>query len=254
MLKVVIIGSGNVARHLYDAISASSSVAVVQVVGRNPKTLAYFENHTAVTTEFGKIIENDICIIAVNDDAIQAVSEAIPKENGIIVHTSGNTPLGILSQHGQHGVLYPLQTLRSKRGINFKSVPVCLEANTPEGLIHLKELGDAISDQVYVVDSERRKKLHLAAVFVNNFSNHLFYIGNAICQENNLDFKMLVPLIHETCLRIDTVSPYDAQTGPARRGDKGTLEGHLQQLDNSSYKTIYSILSQSIQTTYGKEL
>ncbi|WP_149302918.1 Rossmann-like and DUF2520 domain-containing protein [Pareuzebyella sediminis] len=254
MIKVVIIGSGNVAQHLFNEFYTNELVVVLQVAGRNPDTLKPFAKKVAVTTDLHQMAEADIYIIAVNDDSIQAVSESISSKNAIVVHTSGSMPMNLLSNHEYFGVFYPLQTLSENREVNLRETPICLEANTSMALQQLEVLATSISNHVYKVDSEQRGKLHLAAVFVNNFTNHLYHIGYRICQENNLDFEMLIPLIRETSQKIDSVSPNEAQTGPARRGDQGTIAAHLDQLDNSDYKAIYSVLSKSIQNIYGKEL
>jgi hypothetical protein len=112
-------------------------------------------------------------------------------------------------------------------------------------------LAGSISDDVREISSDQRKSLHLAAVFVNNFTNHLFQIGNELCGEHRLPFDILLPLIRETVQKLDHLSPLDAQTGPARRNDQKTMENHLHQLDNKNYKDIYTLLSKSINEKYG---
>ncbi|NNE77826.1 MAG: DUF2520 domain-containing protein [Pricia sp.] len=254
MIEVVIIGSGNVGKHLFDALKTSKSVSIAQIVGRNIDTLNYFGGSVDTTTDFSEIKEADIYIIAVNDDSIASVSELVRNKSGVIAHTSGSMSIDVLSNHNRFGVFYPLQTLSRAHEVDFKSIPICVEAHNDNDLRLLMKLAGKVSDSVYEVDSNQRKKLHLAAVFVNNFTNHLYQIGSHICQENGLSFEMLHPLLLETAKKVKTLSPYDAQTGPARRNDTATIESHLEQLTNSDYKEIYAVLTKSIQQVYGKKL
>jgi predicted short-subunit dehydrogenase-like oxidoreductase (DUF2520 family) len=114
-------------------------------------------------------------------------------------------------------------------------------------------LGKTISNTIYKINSEQRKSLHLAAVFVNNFVNHLYYIGNEICNENDVPFDILLPLIEETFKKLDDLSPLEAQTGPAKRNDEQTIKNQLDQLKNNTHKEIYRILTKSIQETHGRK-
>jgi len=254
MTKVVLIGSGNVAKHLHDVFSVSETIELAQVVGRNEMVLKDFGNAVKTTTDFSKIEESDIYIIAVSDDAIASVSKKLGKTKGLVVHTSGGKSIAILQNHIRNGVFYPLQTFSKNRKVDFNKVPICVEANSDSDLKLLKELALHISEKVFEVSSEQRKALHLSAVFVNNFTNHLYYVGNRICEEHQLPFEILYPLIEETVHKLSDLSPRDAQTGPARRGDTKTVNAHLNQLKKLDENEIYALLSQSIQKTYGKEL
>ena len=147
-----------------------------------------------------------------------------------------------------------MQTFSKDQVIDFKNVPVCLEAQERSDLILLQNLANKVSDTIYSISSEQRKAVHLAAIFVNNFTNHLYHIGNTICEANDLPFGILNPLINETYKKIERQSPYDAQTGPARRNDVKTINAHLEQLKDSVEKEIYAVLSRSIQNTYGEKL
>ena len=151
-------------------------------------------------------------------------------------------------------MFYPLQTFSKDRELTFKSIPICLEAQHKEDLDLLKDVGAALSDHVEVIDSQKRAKLHLAAVFVNNFVNHLYAIGHKLLDEESLSFDLLKPLIQETANKINTITPSKAQTGPAIRNDLKTIEKHLHLLKNNSDKEIYRMLSNIISKSYGKEL
>ncbi len=254
MIKVSIIGTGNVATHLFNAFLRSNEIEVVQVVGRSKKALLTFESQVQTTTSFTDLEDSRICIIAISDNSIKSVSELLTLKNSLIIHTSGSTPMSELSKHDRHGVFYPLQTFSKSKELDFREVPVCVEASKKNDLALLKELANLVSDKVYEINTEQRKSLHLAAVFVNNFTNHLYHIGSEICKGNNVPFQILTPLIQETARKIKTLSPHDAQTGPARRRDHNTLSNHLEQLKNPEYKAVYELLSKSIEETYGKEL
>ncbi len=253
MLSIVLLGSGNVAGHIFKAISKTKGAKVIQVYGRDTSKLRDFEEHTQITTDYNAILEADIYIIAVKDAAIQKVSEYLGDKKGLVVHTSGSASIDVLKSE-RKGVFYPLQSFTKDRDINFKTIPICLESENLKDLEILETLAKQLSDSVHLIDSEERKTLHLAAVFVNNFTNHLFYIADEICNQNELDFKILKPLVEETINKTRFLSPKEAQTGPARRNDIETMQRHLEDLKNTTHKKIYQVLSESIKTTYEKEL
>ena len=189
----------------------------------------------------------DLYLIAVSDSAIEEVSTLLPFSGRLVAHTSGTMPLGALSTKNRRAVFYPLQTFSKTKSVDFKKVPLCLEAENDEDLEIISSIGTAVSDNVYFINSQQRKSLHVAAVFVSNFSNFLYSIGEEICTDNNIPFDILKPLITETAEKIHHLDPKKAQTGPAIRGDQNTIDAHLKFLENSTYKNIYSLLTQSIQ-------
>ncbi len=254
MISIVILGSGNVAKHLFDVFFGREGINILQVWGRNKAQLSYFKDRTIISDDQTKLLEADIYIIAVSDDAIPDVARTLVDKKGLVVHTSGSVPLNALDSKNRRGVFYPLQSFSKGRKIDFKSVPICIETETKGDLDLLLRLAGSISDDVREISSDQRKSLHLAAVFVNNFTNHLFQIGNEICGEHRLPFDILLPLIRETVQKLDHLNPLDAQTGPARRNDQKTMENHLHQLDNKNYKDIYALLSKSISEKYGQKL
>ena len=254
MLSIVLLGTGNVARHLFDAFLNFDEIKVAQVVGRNQAALQYFEEAVSTSTDFKKLAEADIYIIAISDDAVAAVSEDLAIKNMLLVHTSGSVDMSELSRENRAAVFYPLQSFSKDRELNFKDVPICIEAERKADLETLKKLAAILGNEVFLVSSEQRRSLHLAAVFVNNFVNHLYTIGHEICLEQQLPFSILKPLILETCKKIEEIPPLKAQTGPAMRNDLGTMEKHKDLLQKEINKKIYSLLSASIQETYGKKL
>lgn len=253
MIKVTLIGAGNVAQHLISTFLTASDIEIVQVFARNSTTtIAGIAPHK-ITNSYSALQDADVYIIAVSDDAIAAVSEQLPFENRLVVHTSGAAPLDSLNDKNRKGVFYPLQTFTKGKPVNFKVIPMCLETLVPDDYFILEEVATAISDNVHAINSHQRKALHVAAVFVNNFTNYLYQLGNEICIENHVPFDILKPLILETAEKLLTLSPKEAQTGPAKRNDVSTIEAHESFLSNKNQSTIYKILTQSIQN-HGKKL
>ncbi len=228
MISVVVIGRGNVATHLNNAFLKADDVIVTQINSRK------LEN----------IPKADVTIIAVSDDAISEVSSKI--KNSFVVHTSGASDLKLLKNSKRKGVFYMLQTFSKDKEVTFSEIPFCLEAENESDFVLLEKLAKSIGKKVYDVNSEQRKALHVAAVFVNNFTNHLYKIGNDICNEHNVPFEVLQPLINETASKIETLSPEEAQTGPAIRNDKNTIKNHLELLNKNQQK-IYKTITKSIQ-------
>jgi predicted short-subunit dehydrogenase-like oxidoreductase (DUF2520 family) len=257
MDKVIIIGSGNVAQHLIAAFQNSQNsgdeIELVQVFSRKRNSLINVIDGALITTELADLMEADLYIIAVSDDAISTVAAQLAFKNRLVVHTSGSVGLDVLDDNNRRGVFYPLQTFTKNKAVDFKTIPICLESENSTDFILLDKVAKIISDKVFAINSEQRKALHVAAVFVNNFTNHLYSIGNEICQENQVPFEILKPLILETAQKVMTISPLEAQTGPATRNDLKTIEAHQLFLSTENQSTIYKIITQSIQD-HGKKL
>ena len=247
MIKVVVIGSGNVAQHLIEVLLQTEEVALVQAFARTPSHLASLLPITTITSDYQEIIDADVYIVSVSDDAIAEVTAQLPFENRLVVHTSGSSTLSVVHSKNRAGVFYPLQTFTKGKSIDFTTIPICLEAENELDYALLTTLGSALSQTVLTIDSEQRKSLHVTAVFVCNFVNHLYEIGAEICEKNDVPFEILHPLIQETAHKITERSPREAQTGPALRNDTKTITKHLDFLENSTYQNIYQILTQSIQ-------
>jgi predicted short-subunit dehydrogenase-like oxidoreductase (DUF2520 family) len=257
MVKVIIIGSGNVAQHLIVAFQKNQTVGteieLAQVFSRKKAPLLHLLDSNKIATDFSTLEAADVYIIAVSDDAIASVSDQLPFKNSLVVHTSGSFALDSLNKNNRRGVFYPIQTFTKNKEVDFRNIPICLESENSTDFRLLEKVAKSISEKVFAINSEQRKALHVAAVFVNNFTNHLYQIGNEICVEHQVPFDILKPLILETAQKIITLAPEDAQTGPAIRNDKKTIEAHQLFLTNSDQSNIYKILTQSIQDN-GKKL
>lgn len=246
MIRVSIIGSGNVAQHLIVAFSKTTDIELVQVFARKDAAVAHLTSPDKIYTNFNDIIAADLFIIAITDDAITEVSAAIPFSNELVVHTSGSVSIEAIDNKNRPGVFYPLQTFSKSKEVDFKTIPICIETKNEKDFQILEKVAKSISNTVYKINSEQRKALHIAAVFVCNFVNHLYQIGNNICIENDLPFDILKPLIQETANKILTLSPNQAQTGPAKRKDTQTINAHLSFLSDENQKEIYKMLTKSI--------
>ncbi len=253
MIQITIIGSGNVAHHLIKAFTSNKIIEIKQVFSRKKEALLHLIDSEKIITNFNELQPADLYIISVSDNAIREVSEKIPFNNQFVVHTSGTSSIEFLDPKNRRGVFYPLQTFSKNKNIDFSIVPFCLEAENTADFKLLETVAKSVSTAVYSISSEQRKALHVAAVFVSNFTNHLYQMGHEICEENQLPFAILKPLIQETADKINTLDPIDAQTGPAIRHDSNTINAHLAFLQNENKKNIYKILTQSIQHN-GKKL
>lgn len=256
--KIVLIGAGNVAHHLAPAL-LRAGMNLCQIYSRTLESARDLGRKTGITytsDTFAVYPDGDIYIFCVSDDALLSVFKSLRiNEDALILHTSGSVPLDIFKPYRQnYGVLYPLQTFSKTRNLDFGEIPLCIEAPDKEVLKTIGQIADKLSSKVYEISSEKRKKLHLAAVLANNFTNHLYHMAGKLLEKEDLDFNLLRPLIFETAHKVMQMIPENAQTGPARRGDTNILNLHKSMLkDNRDIQTLYVLLSQSIQQTYSKK-
>lgn len=251
MISVVVLGGGNLAYHLVKSFLNADNVRVEQVFLRDTSKFSLYSKKIDVTDSYKRLKKADVYIIAVSDSAISEVSENINNRQGVVVHTSGGNSINILKNTGAKGVFYPLQTFSKAKEISFKNIPLCIEAENEQDFRVLERLANAVSNTVYKITSEQRSQLHIAAVFANNFTNHMLTIAEKICKENDLPFQILIPLVEETVSKISKLSPFEAQTGPAKRNDTQTIKNHLKKLDSYN-KNLYLALSNSIIKLYNK--
>jgi predicted short-subunit dehydrogenase-like oxidoreductase (DUF2520 family) len=253
MISVIVLGTGNVGTHLIRTFLDTKNVALIQVYSRKESSLKFLENKVTTTTKISDLKEADIYIIAISDDAISEFSSQLNFKDKLVVHTSGSASIDALKNKGNKGVFYPLQTFSKKHRVEFSAIPICIEVEKEKGLLLLKKLANSISNNIFIIDSEQRKRLHVAAVFTNNFVNHLYKIAYDVCEEHNIPFETLHPLIAETAKKIADTNPANIQTGPAYRNDTKTIDAHLKLLSGEQ-KEIYQLLTKSIQKTYGEKL
>jgi len=248
--NIVLIGAGNVAFHLGKVLLANGK-DVLQVYSQSEKSASSLAK--ILDTDYAIAIEDlnssaDLYIIAVSDDAILSIAEKFKLKDKFIVHTSGSVEMDVLaSATSNYGVFYPLQTFSKLREINFKEVPICLEANSLQNLELLSNLGNKLSENISKIDSAQRKILHLAAVFACNFPNLMYSSAEILLKEKNLSFDLLKPLITETAEKVQHIFPAEAQTGPAYRNDMKIMAKHIEMLkDHKHLEEIYLMLSRVI--------
>lgn len=253
MKSIVLFGAGNLATHLFKAISRAENFEVVQVYNHNAGALEDFRDVVSTTTDLTRIVPADIYLLAVKDEAILELAQKLHPANALLAHTSGGTAIDVFSDFSRAGVFYPLQTFSKTREIDFKNVPICIEAKNEADLEILGKMAGEISGNIFPVSSKQRRSLHVAAVFVSNFVNYLYTQGEEICKEHDLPFDILQPLILETAEKVTDLSPKQAQTGPAKRNDQSVINAHLELL-NPEQQQIYRVMTRSIRDSYGKKL
>ena len=246
----VVVGTGNVATHLVPAL-LNAGVKVLMIYGRTLSAAKELSERTAVpfTTEWSELPAwADYYIYAVSDNALAGLLYRELATQALHLHTAGSIGMEVFPTHKpRHGVLYPLQTFSKSKSLNFKEVPLFIEGSALSESTEIFYLARTLSNKVFEAGSAQRRQLHLAAVFACNFVNHLYAISDGIVQSSGIPFEVLRPLIAETASKIAHLSPREAQTGPALRGDTSVMEKHLALLaDHPSYREIYELLSASI--------
>lgn len=250
-----IVGAGNVASHIGTALKSAGyeCLGIIARGSSNSMPLATeLQSKLVDDFEVFKGLGADLIIFAVPDDSITSLSERLAGVEGLIVHTSGTKSMSIFKENFSHyGVFYPLQSFSKDTYVAFSEVPICLEASSDATMSCLKEVAHNVSDVVREVPGEKRAYLHLAAVFVNNFTNHLLAEAEKLCKQQGNDFALFEPLARETIKKAFQYNPHDAQTGPARRGDSSVLESHYEMLaDDPELQELYNNLATSILRKY----
>ena len=253
-MKLTLIGSGNLATNLGHALK-EAQVEILQIYSRtyaNAQRLAEELGVEAYTSQIEAINqESDIYIVAVKDDVLSDVCHTLTEHllGKLIVHTAGSMAIDVLPCE-RRGVFYPMQTFSRQRIVPFKHIPIFIEASDTEDLLTLHHLTTLLSDSVYQLSSDSRKWLHIAAVFCCNFTNHMATLSARLLEPHDIPFSVMLPLMEETVRKLHQLSPADAQTGPAVRGDEAVMEKHLQALKNEPRMAeIYRLISESIQNS-----
>lgn len=245
--KISIIGLGNVGSHLYKAFT-EENIEVTHVVSRSEPSSDVLVNSEWLQAP-NDLPTGQLVLVCVPDDLIATIISQIPNDCPV-AYTSGSVNLSNLPDREQLGVFYPLQTFTKDTPLAIFEVPFFIEARTTDFAAKLVDLAWIISRKVSYASSEDRKKLHLAAVFINNFTNHLAHISKQYLDSEDLDFNHLKPLLKETARKLESQDPLSIQTGPARRNDQEIIQQHIDALENPIQKEIYRLMSKSIHQTY----
>lgn len=249
---IVFVGAGNLATNLAKALYRKG-FRIVQIFSRteeSARSLA-LQVEADYTTDLKELTgDAKLYIVSLKDAAFVELLPQIAegKDHALLVHTAGSIPMSVWEGHTQrYGVFYPMQTFSKQREVKFDEIPFFIEAKTAEDVALLKAIAATLSDHVYEASSEQRKSLHLAAVFICNFTNHMYALAADLLEKYQLPFNVMLPLIDETARKVHELAPRDAQTGPAVRYDKNVIENHLAMLaDLPALQEIYKLMSKSI--------
>ena len=260
-VSVVLLGAGKVATHLAPAL-VQAGYSLVQVWSRteaSARTLAE-PLGVAYTNELAAVVADaDIYIACVTDGALPEVAKEIvahvqrSSHSPLFLHTAGSVPMDIWREVGtmHYGILYPLQTFSKERTVNMHEVSLFIEASDDDAMVKIEALAHRLSDRVFYADSKRRARLHIAAVFACNFTNAMYGVAHRLLDADNIPFEVLLPLIDETSVKVHTLAPHEAQTGPAVRGDMNVMQRHLEALaEDKELQTMYELISNYITHTH----
>ncbi|MDR1403066.1 MAG: DUF2520 domain-containing protein [Tannerellaceae bacterium] len=248
-MKIVFIGAGNFATCVSLEMQRAG-MTVAQVYSRSQDSAESLAKklNCQWTIQVDEILPDaDLYIFSLQDTALPEVIDRMKPNDGMWVHTAGSVPMQIFEGHARrYGVFYPLQTFSKKKRVKLDQAPIFLEVNNPDDMKMLKKVAIALSGNVQELDSEKRKHLHLAAVFACNFTNHMYLLASKILEEQGISYDVLLPLITETTRKLFEISPDEAQTGPAVRFDKDIIEKQMAMLSDPGMQTIYRLISQNI--------
>lgn len=264
-MNIVLIGTGNVAFHFTKAI-VNAGHNIVCIAGRNimhASELCHkaeaFALHARphslpmtirATSDFASVpLDADIYLIAVTDDAIENVAQQLPDNIGVVTHTSGATHINALARYHRRGVIYPCQTFTASDEVDFSNLPLMLESSNAESEHVLMSFAKSISNCVDTASSLQRLHIHIAAVFASNFSNHMIALAKKHSDKNGIDYHIFKELTLQTINKAFRMDPVQAQTGPARRNDRQTIERHISLIDDNHAKQIYKLVTDSIIST-----
>jgi predicted short-subunit dehydrogenase-like oxidoreductase (DUF2520 family) len=247
-----VVGAGNLATNLATAFYRKG-FRIAQVYSRTEESAAALAKKVEAeyTTDLDELTtRGQLYIVALKDDVMPGLLSRIAagKPDALLVHTAGSVPMSVWEGEAErYGVLYPLQTFSKERKVDFSEIPIFVEANSPDDTELLKVIASSLSKRVSVASSEQRKCLHLSAVFISNFTNHMYALAAELLRKYNLPFDVMLPLIDETARKVHDLPPHDAQTGPAVRYDRQVIESHLAMLaDIPDLHNLYQLLTQSI--------
>ena len=232
-MNSVIIGRGNVATNLHHAFTKKG--VVCQMVSSREG--------------LNKLPTANVYIYSVRDEALaEVVSQVQGKEKALHLHTSGSMPMSVFGTDKPHaGVFYPFQTFSKSQLIeDFSTIPVFFEAKGIDDISAVYSLALTITSHVYETTQHDRERLHVAGVYACNFTNLMYTLAAELLSDTHIPFKALLPLIDQTAAKIHTLSPHEAQTGPARRGDENVMAHHKTLLPNEELRQIYQLLSDQI--------
>lgn len=251
-MKIIFIGAGNLATNLAKALCGAGN-DIVQVFSRTEESARMLADRVGAEalTDVDEIASDaDLYIFSLKDSVLTDIINKVcnGRRTGLFVHTAGSIAIDVFKNRAdRYGVFYPMQSFSKQREVDFRHIPFFIEANSPEDSAALHQLAETLSADVYDINSDARKHLHLAAVFACNFANHCYELSAEVLDKYNIPFSVMLQLIDETARKVHTVAPLDAQTGPAVRYDENVINMQRELLaDNQRLQTIYDVMSRSI--------
>ena len=254
MIRIGLIGTGNVATALAREIRKHKLLTLVKLVGRDQNKLPKDLISVPFSNQFNALPSCDMILIAVSDHSIQEVSNQLPLTDAVVAHTSGASSMDLLSNHKHRGVFYPLQTFSKQQPLTWSEIPILWEGNKKLVDEKLETLSQLLSPLAVQSDEKQRLSMHLAAVVVNNFTNHLYAEAHRFCKSKHVNFDLLVPLIEETTRKIKQLNPRESQTGPASRGDTQTIQRHKMIPMTEELSDIYSLFTSQLLKQYNENI
>lgn len=255
---ITIIGAGNVG-HNFGLAFRQAGYLIHEIFSRTQSSALLLSQtlNCNFTTKLKTLSPKaDLYILAVNDDAIEDVIDQIEVKDRPIIHTSGSTPIDIFKGKGfeKYGIFYPVQSFSKNETESLTPIPICVEGNDKKMEDLLISLASSVSGRVYSMDSEKRKALHVASVFANNFANQMFQIAHEILKEHQISFEIIRPLIAKTSSKIKNELPINTQTGPAMRKDEKLIKNHLTYLkQHPDYEELYHLVTKAIVKSHQKK-
>ena len=246
MIRIGLIGTGNVAIALAREMYNHEIITIVQIIGKDQNKLPKDLIHIPFSNQFNSLPTCDVVLIAVSDNEIQNVSNQLSLTDTVVAHTSGASSIDLLSNHQHRGVFYPLQTFSKQQHLNWSEIPILWEGNNNLVNEKLKTLSQLLSPLATQIDEKQRFSIHLAAVVVNNFTNHLYAEAHRFCKSKQVNFELLIPIIEETTRKIKQLDPSKSQTGPAARGDTQTIQRHKTVSMTEELSDIYSLFTSQL--------
>lgn len=252
-MKIIFIGAGNLATNMAVHLF-KNNCDILQIYSRtstSAQLLASQVDAEAITTLANIRDDADYYIFSVKDSVLADLVIKMPHQNGVWIHTAGSMPLEVFEGKTQnYGVLYPLQTFSKEKNVHWLNIPLFIESSDIYTHAEIKRIANLLSNNIYALSTEKRKYVHASGVYANNFVNQMYELAYQMIQKAELPFDILLPIIEETCDKVHSLSPLEAQTGPAIRHDENVMNKHIQLLDSDTEKQLYKIVSESIHNSH----
>jgi len=244
-MKVAVVGAGRVGAAMAVLLGRAGHV-VVAVSGRGPtrdRAASYLPDaaflEPAATAAAGELV-----LIGVPDDLIAVTASELADAGAFhagqyVAHLSGALGLDVLEPVRAAGArrlgIHPLQTFPDVAHA-LERIPGCtvaVSADDEDGLFVAERIADDLLGQPFRLDDELRPLYHAGAVFASNYLVATTAIATRLFAAAGVPdpSAAMAPLQQATVDNLRDLGPARALTGPAARGDAGTIERNLHALD-----------------------